>query len=206
MAKFNAKNLIITIFFGMLIVGVAGIVNAQQALPKGGNSLETAVKIEPGSYKGGSLDSKETEYFYIADIEFGQEIDIKATFFAANVKNGAWAILALYNEDGTLLAEEDEGFYDEPSLLTISQTYSGRDSGKYYIQTGSDLFKIASYTLEVSLTEPPAEETENGIVVGTETSDDATSTEGPNWVLILGIIAIVGIVAYFLLKKKKTSI
>ncbi len=203
MIKFNAKNLGIVFLLGIFLIGATGIVSAQQALPKGGNSLETAVKIEPGNYRGSSLDSKEMEYFYLADVEFGQEIDIKATFVAANIDNGAWAILALYDKDGTLLAGEDGGFYDEPLSLTISQTYGGRGLGKYYIQTGSDLFKIASYSLEVSLTELPAEQVENGAIIDTEGPVDGAAAEGLNWALILGIIVIIAIIAYLFLKKKK---
>jgi len=203
MAKFNAKNLGIAFLLGMFLIGATGIVSAQQTLPKGGNSLETAVKIEPGNYKGGSLDNKEMEYFYLADVEFEQEIDIKATFVAANIDIGSWAVLALYNENGTLLAGEEDGFYDEPLSLTVSQTHRDRGSGKYYIQAGCDLFKIASYTLEVSLTELPAEQMENGAIIDTEGPVDGAATEGLNWALILGIIVIIAIIAYLLLKKKK---
>ncbi|GAG15528.1 unnamed protein product [marine sediment metagenome] len=186
---------------GILLTGGAGIANAKQVLPKGEDTFETAVRIEPGSYQGGSLDNKESEYFYIADIEFAQKIDIKGTFVAASANSGAWAVLALYDEGGTLLSSQDQGFYEEPLSLTISQTHRGADLGKYYIKVASDLFKIASYTLEVSLTEAPVEETGNGIPAGTE-----APSEGTNWILILGIIALIavaGIIVYFVLKKKK---
>ena len=203
MIKFNAKNLGIVFLLGIFLIGAIGVVSAQQTLPKGGNSLETAIRIEPGSYKGGSLDNKEMEYFYITDVEFGQEIDIKATFVAADVDIGAWAILGLYDKDGIVLSGEDDGFYDKPLLLTISQTHRDRDLGKYYIQAGCDGFKIASYSLEVSLTEPSVEDAGNGISVGTETPANGASAEGLNWALILGIIVIIAIIAYLLLKKKK---
>jgi len=39
MAKLNAKNLAVFIFLGILLVGVIEIVNAQQTLPKGGDSF-----------------------------------------------------------------------------------------------------------------------------------------------------------------------
>ena len=186
----------------LLLVGIVGIVNAQQALPKGGNSFETAVKIEQGSYKGGSLDNKETEYFYITGIKSGQEINIKGTFTAADINVGAWAILTLYEEDGAELALEEDGFYDESLSLTISQLHRGADSDKYYIKTECDAWKIGSYTLEISLEGEGDESTPAG--GGVSSSED----KGPNWLLILGIIAVIiifVIVVYFLLKKKKSQ-
>ena len=191
-------------FFGLLLVGIIGIVNAQQTLPKGGDSFETAVKLEPGSYQGGSsLDNKEAEYFYITGIKPGQEINIKGTFTAANVEVGAWAILALYDKDGTELAAEDDGFYDKPLSLTISRMHRGKDSDKYYIKTACDAFRIASYTLEISLIGeegvPPAEE--EGVLPAGE--GEKPVPKGLNWALVLGVIVVVGIMVYFLLKKKK---
>ncbi len=185
----------------LLLIGIIGIVNAQQALPKGGNSFETAAKIEPGSYKGGSLDNKEAEYFYITGIESGQEINIKGTFTAADINIGAWAILTLYEEDGAELALEEDGFYDKPLSLTISQLHRGNDSDKYYIMTKCDTWKIGSYTLEISL---EGEGDESMPAAGGVSSSEG---EGLNWSLILGIIAaiiVIGIVVYFLLKKKKS--
>jgi len=184
----------------LLLVGMIGVINAQQALPEGGDSFETAAKIEPGSYRGGSLDNNETEYFYITGIKSGQEINIKGTFAAANVDIGAWAILALYDEDGTMLAGEEDGFYEEPLSLTISRLHRGADSDKYYITTKCDTWKIGSYTLEVSL-EGEGDESMPA-AGGVSSSED----EGLNWALILGVIAgvvILAIVIYFLLKKKK---
>ena len=200
MAKFNAKSLAIAVFLGILLVGIIGIANAQQALPKGGDGFETAVKIEPGSYKGGSLDNKEAEYFYITGIKSGQEINIKGTFTAADVNIGAWAILALYDEDGIGLAAEEDGFYDEPLSLAISQLHRGTDLDRYYIMTKCDTWKIASYTLEISLA---GEGDEGASSAGGVSS---SKEEGPNWMLILGIIAVIVILAmvvYCLLKKKK---
>jgi len=187
----------------LLLIGITGIVNAQEALPTGGDSFETAAKIEPGNYKGGSLDNKEAEYFYITGIKSGQEINIEGTFTAADVNIGAWAILTLYEEDGTELALEEDGFYDKPLSLTISRLHRGEDSDKYYIMAKCDTWKIGSYTLEISL-EGEGDEGVPSTGGGVSSSED----EGLNWTLILGIIAIIvifTIVVYFLLKKKKRS-
>jgi len=199
MIKLNIKNLGVAVFLGLFLVGIIGIANAQQILPKGGDSFETAVKIEPGNYQGGSL--KEAEYFYITGVKPGKEINIKGTFTAADVDIGAWAILALYDEEGAELAIEEDGFYDEPLSLTISQLHAGKDSDKYYIKTESDIWEIASYALEISL---KGEGEEDALPVG---EDEKAAKEGLNWLWILvGIIVaivVIAIVAYFLLKKKK---
>jgi len=186
----------------LLLIGMMGVVNAQKALPKGGDSFETAVKIEPGSYKGGSLDNKEEEYFYITGIKSGQEINIKSTFTAADIDIGAWAILALYDKDGIGLAVEEDGFYDKPLSLTISQLHKGRDLDKYYIMVKCDTWKISSYILEISL------EGEGDEDVSSTGGVSSSEKDGLNWILILGIIAVIvilAIVVYFLLKKKKRS-
>lgn len=153
MARSNAKNLAIITFLGVLLAGVIGIVYAQQVLPAGGSGFETAVKLEPGNYQGGSLESKEMEYFYLAGVEPGQEINIKGTFTAANVDAGANVILNLYNEDRTMLFEGYEGVYETPKSITISWLPNAdKDSYKYYLVAGSDIFKIASHFLDISLT------------------------------------------------------
>ncbi len=197
MTKFNAKNLAITVFLGVLLIGAVGIASAQQALPKGGESFETAVKLEPGSYQGGSLKSKEVEYFYVTDIKPGQEINVKGTFAAADVDIGAEAILVLYNKDGTEVAGKEEGFYEKPASITVSWLHTGKDSDKYYIKTGSNIFEIASFSLEVSL----KGEGEEGVPPAKESEEPAA--KGLNWILIVGIIVVIGIVIYFLLKRKK---
>ena len=206
MLKFNAKKLALFVFLGVLLVGIAGIASAQQALPKGGDSFETAVRIEPGSYQGGSL--KEAEYFYITGVKLGQEINIKGTFTAANVNIGAWAILALYDNDRKTLTGEEEGFYEEPLSLTISWLHRGKDSDKYYIMTECDTWEISPFSLEISL---KGEGEEDVLPAGDEgvpptEGDEAVPEKGMNWLWILGIIAaiiVVIIVVYFLFKKKK---
>jgi len=153
MTKFNAKNLGIAIFLGILLVGVVGVVSAQQALPKGGGGFETAVKIEPGSYKGGSIKSHEAEYFYITDVKPGQEIKIKGTF-TPETELSALATVDLYDEDrvdlGVGCYESGEGTMD--ILCEVSwMTNSDKESYKYYIRIGSDAWNITSYLLDVSL-------------------------------------------------------
>jgi len=151
MVKFNAKNLTIAVLFGILFIGVIGIVNAQEALPKGGDSFETAVKLEPGSYKqGGSFENKEVEYFYLENIKPGQEINIKGTFTAESKE--AIAILVLYNEDRTAVVEGDVITHATPESISGSWLLNADEASyKYYIKAGSDLWTIASHSLDISL-------------------------------------------------------
>lgn len=154
MLKFNVKNLATTVFLGMLLFGVIGIASAQQALPKGGDSFGTAVKLEPGNYQGGSLESREVEYFYVADIKPGQEIKIKGTFTAGSTTYGANCILYLCDEDRVELGGAMEAPYGTPAVITVSWlSNSDKDTYKYYIKTGSDYNKLASHSLEISITD-----------------------------------------------------
>lgn len=151
MRKFSAKNLAIAIFLGVLLVGVIGTVSAQQALPKGGDSFETAVELEPGNYQGGSLEDREKEHFYVADIKPGQEIKVKGTFAAATMY-GANCILYLCNEDRVALAGTMEAPYETPEVITVSWLPNAdKDSYKYYIKAGSSGGKLASHFLDISL-------------------------------------------------------
>ena len=151
MVKFNAKNLTIAVFCGIFLIGIIGIVNAQEALPKGGDSFETAVKLEPGSYKeGGSFENKEVEYFYLENINPGQEINIKGTFTAESKE--AIAILVLYNEDRTAVVEGDVITHATPESISGSWLLNADEASyKYYIKAGSDLWTIASHSLDISL-------------------------------------------------------
>jgi hypothetical protein len=154
MVKFNAKNLGMAVFLGILLVGLVGVANAQQALPRGGDSFETAIEIESGLYKEGrSLKSNEVEYFYIADVKPGQEIEIKGTF-TPETELSAIATIDLYDENRTDLGigcfESGEGTMD--ILCEVSwMTNSDKESYKYYIRTGSDTWNVISYLLDVSL-------------------------------------------------------
>ncbi len=152
MVKFNAKNLALFVLFGMLLFGITGIVNAQQTLPKGGDSFDTAVKLEPGNYKGGSIKSHEAKYFY-TDVKPGQKIEIKGTF-TPETNLSAIATIDLYDENRADLKvgcyESGEGTMDIPCEVSW-MTNSDKESYKYYIKTDSDAWNITSYLLDISL-------------------------------------------------------
>lgn len=152
MAKFSIKNLAVVSLFGIFLIGVAGIASAQQMLPKGGDSFETAVELEPGAYQADSLE--ENEYFYVADIKPGQGIDIKYTF-SNGTGNDGWGILGLYDENrGELLDDWDTVEKGGSESITVSwMPNTDEDSYKYYIRAGYDNYDVSSVLFDVSLTD-----------------------------------------------------
>ena len=207
MVKFNFKKLVRVGILGLFLFATMGVVNTQRVLAKGGDSFATAVKLEPGNYQGGSVESKEAEYFYVTGIQSRQEISVKGTFTAASSNAGAEAVLVLYDKNKTKLAEKVEAAYETVSL-TVSSLHSGRETDKYYIKAGSGLFDIESYSLAVTLTAAPTTSTGKATVTPTVVVGalDATPTGSSNLVLILGVVFVVvilGIVVYFLLRKKQ---
>ena len=154
MAKFNAKNLTVAVLFGVLLIGVIGIVNAQEALPKGGDGFDTIVEIKPGSYEGAGLIEKGVkEYFYI-NVKPGQELKLEGTFKAFS---DAWGEeeLTLYNEDRKQLVKEGEGM-DKGEQVLFSFSWmpgSDKDLHKYYIKRECTWHKIELLSLNISLTD-----------------------------------------------------
>jgi hypothetical protein len=154
MKKFNTKNLAIIIFFGILLVGMVGIANAQQISPDGGDSFETAVKLEPGNYEGvGLIEEDAKEYFYI-NVKAGQELKLEGTFKAFSDSWGE-EILTLYSEDRKQLAKGGEGM-DKGEQTSFSFSWipnSEKDSYKYYIKRECTWHIIESFSLDISLTD-----------------------------------------------------
>ena len=139
MAKFDTKNLVVIIIFGILLIGTVAIVNAQQALPKGGDSFGTAVKIESGNYvTDHDISRKVPEYFKLT-VGAGQILSVKVT----NLPTGVDIIshTVLYNEDRAMLLPS----YDNPldniygaGLIGIYRWLpnSSHDSYMYYMSVG----------------------------------------------------------------------
>jgi len=154
MAKFNAKNLTVAVFFGVLLIGVIGVANAQEALPAGGDDFDTVVEIKPGSYEGAGLIEKGVkEYFYI-NVKPGQELKLEGTFKAFS---DAWGEeeLTLYNEDRKQLVKEGEGL-DKGQQVLFSFSWmpgSDKDLYKYYIKRECTWHKVESLSLNISLTD-----------------------------------------------------
>ena len=94
------KRLKLFILIGLVLIGTAGIVSAQQTLPDGGNSFNDAVEIEPGRYITGHVISADTpEYFKLTQIvKAGQLLTIKVINPA--VESGAvFSNTKLYDAD-----------------------------------------------------------------------------------------------------------
>ena len=69
----------IFILVGLVLIGTAGIVNAQQTLPYGGNGFYNAIEIDPGSYvTGHDIPDDAPEYFKLTQkVNAGQLLTIK---------------------------------------------------------------------------------------------------------------------------------
>ena len=149
--KIRHKKIASFLLAGVLF-SLAGVVMAQQILPKGGDGFETAVKLEQGSYQRETLE--ENEYFYAADIKPGQEINIKYTF-GAGTSNDGWAALGLYDEDRTELSDKwDTVSKGESNSITVSWLpNTDKDSYKYYIKAGYDSYDVGPVSFVVSLTD-----------------------------------------------------
>lgn len=149
-----ANQKYVLIFFGsMLIFGLAGLSNAIKAAAlTGGNSIDTAVELAPGSYEGGALEEGYTEYFYLTGVKGGQEVNIKGTFNATSADYGAQAVFTLYDENEEIAIDKSEGFYETKNTFTISWLSNNAEpSYKYYLEVGCSWWGISSYSLEVSI-------------------------------------------------------
>ena len=152
--RLSVKNLAITTFVAVILIGIISIVNAQEILPKGGDSFETAVEIEPGSYEGTGLVEKGVpEYFYI-NVKPGQELKLEGTFKAFSDGWGEEE-LTLYNGDRKKLVEVGESM-DKGQQVLFSFSWlpgSEKDLYKYYIKRECTWHKIESLSLDISLTD-----------------------------------------------------
>ncbi len=73
------KKLEMFILIGLVIIGTAGIVSAQQTLPDGGNGFDDAIEIDLGSYvTGHDIPVDAPEYFKLTNkVNAGQLLTIK---------------------------------------------------------------------------------------------------------------------------------
>ena len=152
MVKFNAKNLVTAVFLGVLLVGITGIVNAQEALPTGGDSFETAVEIKQGSYEGVGLIEKGVKEFFYINAKPGQELKLEGTFKAFSDGWGEEE-LTLYDEDRKQLAKEGESM-DKGEEVIFSLSWlsnADKDLHKYYIKRECTWHQIELLSLDISL-------------------------------------------------------
>jgi len=128
----------------LLIIGIFifsfNKVNAQEILPAGGDSLETAVPLSPGEYQGGTLeDGKEWYYSIGNDIQPGQEIQAQV-LFTGNTLMGT----TIYNQDKQRLAKAEMQKGDK--LNTTYWLNGSSESEKCYLRLSND--SIWSATLK----------------------------------------------------------
>jgi len=134
--------------FGLIFAGINSV-NAQQVLPEAGDSLGTAVAIQPGAYQAGELPDK-TEVFYSVQGKAGQEIKVKGVFVPYS--RDTLVSITLYDENKEEMAGSgwDNGYTPSASWLLNSE----HDNYKYYIKVSNDsIWGIKSYSLEMTLTD-----------------------------------------------------
>ena len=120
----------------LLIIGVFAFsfnkVSAQEALPIGGDSFETAVPLSLGEYQGGTLeDGKEWYYFIDNDIQPGQEIQAQVLFTGNTLIS-----TTIYNQDKQRLAKAEMQQGDK--LNTTYWLNGSSESEKCYLRFSND--------------------------------------------------------------------
>ncbi len=159
-------KVVISFFCGVFLVGIMGMQNNvyAQTSVEGGDSFESAVEIEVGSYQGGGLEDGEMVYFYIDGLKPGQELQVIGTFAPASPDYGAFAILSLYSEDEEELVEASDAIYGIEESITVSWLPNAdEDSYKYYLKVGSDTWDIDSFGLDLSVTNRYDAETQSDV-------------------------------------------
>lgn len=139
------KRLKIFILIGLVLIGTAGIVSAQQTLPDGGNGFDDAIELDLGSYvTGHDIPADAPEYFKLTQkVSAGQLLTIKVT--NPVVENRTIISNAkLYDIDRAILLPE----YDNPlknivgadeSRILLWLPGSQESSYTYYLGVGGGL-------------------------------------------------------------------
>ncbi|NOR59439.1 MAG: hypothetical protein GQ469_02235 [Methanosarcinales archaeon] len=139
------KKLEMFILTGLVIIGTAGIVSAQQTLPDGGNGFDDAIEIDLGSYvTGHDIPVDAPEYFKLTNkVNAGQLLTIKV--INPVVENRTIISNAkLYDIDGAILLPE----YDNPLKNVVGAAESRshlwlpgsqESSYTYYLSVGGGM-------------------------------------------------------------------
>jgi len=129
------------VLVGLVLIGTAGIVSAQQTLPYGGNGFNNAIEIDPGSYvTGHSIPGDAPEYFKLTQkVNAGQLLTIKVINPAVESRN-VFSNTKLYNAGRSVLCSSKNplrnlnGASNSGSLLWLSG--SQESSYTYYLTIG----------------------------------------------------------------------
>jgi len=101
----------------LLIIGIFifsfNKVSAQEILPAGGDSFETAVPLSPGEYQGRAFGEDEDSYYSISNIQPGQEIQVQV-LFTGNTNLGFF----FYDQNKQKLAKKEYVGENDNSLLS----------------------------------------------------------------------------------------
>jgi len=176
--NFKIKNLVIAVFLGVLLVGVIGVASAQQVLPTGGDSFETAVNIQAGSYvTGHDISYKTQEYFKLPVVKAGQMLVVKATNLPTGVDLISNAIL--YNEDRVMLVPGYDNPLDNISGAGEIGIYrwlpnSSQNSYVYYISIGGGDVNFTAKGTRYDIS------TESGFDAGSQTDAGDTAEKAIN--------------------------
>jgi len=148
------KFLLVSCLLISLMFAGSNSVMAQQTLPAGGNSFESATLIQPGKYQGGPLDEETglEKYYFIEGVKPGQEIKIKGVFIASSNTYGTLNGMVLYNEEMEELLDVSEGNNSSLALSASWLPNFDQPTYKYYIKIIDEgLWHTKSFTLEISL-------------------------------------------------------
>ncbi|PIS15257.1 hypothetical protein COT63_00945 [Candidatus Shapirobacteria bacterium CG09_land_8_20_14_0_10_38_17] len=136
----------------LLIIGAFFLsfnkVSAQQALPSGGDSFETAVYLSVGDYQGGTIEEGGDHYYFIDnDVKPGQEIQTQV-LFSGNTNLGFF----LYDRNRTKLTQKEYiGENDNSSLYWLN---GAPNAQKYYFRIRNQAINVANLkTVRIKITD-----------------------------------------------------
>lgn len=154
--KIKTRNLGLFVILAMLFIGIIGIANAQEALPKGGDSFETAVKLETGSYTADREIAQDSYEYFKITLKAGQVIKVK---FTTPGEGSPYAGASIYSSEEEQVQEEviigdpnkSETLVWAPSktgifYITVGNSYNENAKGTKYAISLEDLFDAGSQT------------------------------------------------------------
>jgi len=125
----------------LCLVGILSFssVFAQQSLSTSGSSFETAVKLEPGTYQGGTM-TKWQELYYYVEVKAGQQLESQL-----KLERGNWDMV-IFDESEEKITS---GFGSDFQIDWL--TNADKSLYKYYIKISSNEWEIDSFSLKISL-------------------------------------------------------
>lgn len=151
LVNFKAKILGLVALVGVVCcIGAFGIstVRAAQALPKGGDSFEAAVDIQPGSYTTSyAIGQNSYDYFKIP-VKAGQVLEVK---FTTPAGGDPYAGGAIFNPERERVQREVI-IGSSSTSKTLTWAMSSEDAGTLYLRVGNEYdanSKSVSYIISI---------------------------------------------------------